>query len=262
MQLVATVPTPQLEDLVAQAWHSFERAAPMRCRVNPAVPILFFGDIDAYRRSQTRILTVGLNPSLEEFPSHRPFRRFPLASTVTASDPDRYIRALSAYFRTDPYHTWFRNFEPLLNGAKASYYPSWASTVVHTDICSPIATDPTWSRLEGSDRASLEVHGPTLWHRLVEELKPHIVVVSVAQRYLSHIVFDPLSRWKPMYRFERTDSGALRSRPYEVRARWYRIGGDSTLFVFCPAGRTPLTISTNQKRSLGSISLQEWQRGQ
>ena len=93
--------------LVAQAWRSFERAVPMRCRVSPAVPILFFGDLDAYCGSQTLILTVGLNPSLEEFPSRRPFRRFPLASTVTPSDPERYIRALSAYFGTDPYDTWF-----------------------------------------------------------------------------------------------------------------------------------------------------------
>lgn len=259
--MVAVVPVPQLEGLVAQAWHSFERAAPMRCRVSPSVPILFFGDINAYCTSQTRILTVGLNPSLEEFPPHKPFRRFPLAAAVTASDPQGYIRALSAYFRTDPYHNWFRNFEPLLNGANASYYPRWASTVLHTDICSPIATDPTWSRLGDTDRATLEVHGPTIWHGLVEQLKPHIVVLSVAKRYLSHIVFDPLSRWKPTHRFDRTDSGASRSRPYVARARWYLIGGDPTLFVYCPAGRTPLTISTNQKRSLGAICLQQWQHG-
>lgn len=133
--------------------------------------------------------------------------------------------------------------------------------MLHTDICSPIATDPTWSRLSDSDRAALEVHGPALWYGLVEELNPHIVVLSVAQRYLSHIVFDPLSRWKSMHRFERKESGALRSRPYEVRARWYDIGGGPTLFVFCPAGRTPLTISTNQKRELGAMSVQEWRRG-
>ena len=256
-----SVPAPQFEGLVAQAWRSFERAAPMRCRVSPAVPILFFGDLDAYCRSPTRILTVGLNPSLEEFPSRRPFRRFPLASTVTPIDPERYIRALSAYFRTDPYDTWFRNFEPLLNGANASYYPRWASTVLHTDICSPVATDPTWSRLADSDRAALEVHGPALWYGLVEELKPHIVVLSVARRYLSRIVFDPVSRWKPLHRFEFKDSGAPRSRPYEARARWYRTGGNPTLFVHCPAGRTPLTISTAQKRQLGAMSLQAWRRG-
>ena len=78
-----------------------------------------------------------------EFPADSPFRRFPLAEGVTASELDRYLDALSAYYRTDPYRGWFSAFEPLLNGAGASYYAGRTSTAVHTDICSPVATDPT-----------------------------------------------------------------------------------------------------------------------
>ena len=33
-----------------------------------------------------------------------------------------YLSALSAYFRNDPYGTWFSAFEPLLKGASASCY--------------------------------------------------------------------------------------------------------------------------------------------
>lgn len=114
----------------------------MTSRVSPAVPILFFGDVDAYASSPLCILTVGLNPSSEEFPARRPFKRFPLAADVKAADRQRYVRALSAYFRTDPYGVWFRNFEPLLNGARSSYYPGRDSTALHTDIYSPVATTP------------------------------------------------------------------------------------------------------------------------
>ena len=252
---------PRLGPLVAQAWRAFERARRLPSHVSPAIPILFFGDIDAYCRSPVRMLTVGLNPSLEEFPARKPFRRFPVAASVTGEDRDRYVKALSAYFRTDPYHTWFRHFEPLLNGARSNYYPGWPSTALHTDICSPVATNPTWSRLSNSDRATLEVYGLPLWHSLLEALRPHVVVLSVARIHLDRIVFDGLDRWKVIHTFERTDSGKLRSRPYAVRACWYDIGGDPSLFVFCPAGRTPLTISSRQKRDAGAIALQVWMDG-
>ncbi len=149
----------------------------MPSRVAPAIPILFFGDVDTYCASPTRLLTVGLNPSSEEFPAGRPFQRFPLASTVTATDQDRYVRALSAYFRTDPYDSWFRNFEPLLTGARSNYYPAWASTVLHTDICSPVATNPRWSKLPQADQETLKMYGLPLWHALLEQLRPHIVVL-------------------------------------------------------------------------------------
>ena len=118
-----------LRAVVAGAWHAFEHATALPSSVSPAIPILFFGDLNAYFASRTRVLTVGLNPSLREFPADSPFWRFPCAEGVTASEPDRYLNALSAYFRTDPYRSWFSAFEPLLNGLEASYYDGQPSTV-------------------------------------------------------------------------------------------------------------------------------------
>lgn len=256
-----TAPIPDLAEPVAHAWRAFERAARMPSRIAPAIPILFFGDADAYCASSTRLLSVGLNPSSQEFPARRPFQRFPLASSVTATDQDRYVRALSAYFRTAPYRNWFRNFEPLLNGATSSYYPGSPSTALHTDICSPVATDPTWSKLGERDRETLKMYGLPLWHALLEQLRPHIVVLSVAEPYLDDIHFDALGRWSALHTFERAADGTLRARPYQVRSRWYDVGGDPSLFVFGPAGRTPLTISDNQKREVGAIARQVWQPG-
>ena len=54
---------------------SFEVAASLESRVSPAIPILFFGDLDAYAKSQQRVLTVGLNPSRIEFPAGNPAAR-------------------------------------------------------------------------------------------------------------------------------------------------------------------------------------------
>ena len=57
-----------LDQAVTQSRRAFYRAAGMPVRVTTAAPILFFGDHSAYRASPLRVLTVGLNPSLHEFP--------------------------------------------------------------------------------------------------------------------------------------------------------------------------------------------------
>ena len=76
---------------------------------------------------------------------------------------------MSAYFCTDPYRSWFNTFEPLLNGLGASYYQGGGSRGLHTDICSPVATDPTWRCLDEVDRAALVADGGPLWHMLLME---------------------------------------------------------------------------------------------
>ena len=221
------------------------------------MPILFFGDLNAYVASRKRVLTVGLNPSLREFPADSPFRRFPDAECVTASEPDRYLNALSAYFRTDPYRSWFNAFEPLLNGLEASYYEGQPSMVLHTDICSPVATDPTWSGLDPAVQKSLEKDGGPLWHSLLEALQPRIVILSVARRHLSRICFRALSEWRIAHVFKRTQAGTLRKRPVRVCARWYQVGGEPSLLVFLPAAQKPLgRLGSSQKREAGGHILE------
>ena len=154
-----------LGELVAAAWRAYDNARRLPSRV-PGAPILFFGDFDAYRVSSLRVVTVGLNPSLKEFPERARFSRFPLAEGDEGREPGRYIDALSAYYRTEPYRMWFGHFERFLNGAESSYYAGKAATALHTDICSPIATDPTWRELAEVDRTALEADGLPLWHAL------------------------------------------------------------------------------------------------
>lgn len=247
---------------VAHAWSAFDRAANLPSRITPAAPILFFGDLDAYAVSPLRVLTVGLNPSLHEFPVGEPFRRFPLL-TGGGSDrePGRYLDAMSAYFHVDPYRRWFSALEPLLAGAGASYYPGGVSTALHTDLCSPIATDPTWSRLPATRRADLEADGGALWHALLEVLCPHVVALSLARDNLRRIEFASLSGWQTIHVFTQTGGGRPRSRRYEVCARPYQVNGELSLFVFGPAAQTPFgLLSDNQKKDVGAIALESLER--
>ena len=230
--------------------------------VRPSMPILFFGDLHAYSFSKVRVLSVGLNPSLHEFPPDSPFRRFPLAEGVTASDPDLSLDALSAYFRTDPYRSWFSAFEPMLNGLDVSYYEGRTSTALHTDICSPVATDPTWSGLEWYEQNALEKEGGLLWHALLKALQPQIVTLSVASHHLSRIRFKGLSDWAVAHVFEKTKTGIPRKRPLNVSSRWYEINGEPSLFVFVPAAQTPLgLLGSMQKREAGMVALEAFRRG-
>lgn len=252
-----------LGQAIEKTWCAYDNAAELSVRVSPAAPILFFGDLCAYRLSHYRVLTVGLNPSHREFPRDRRFRRFPSAEEPAGREPDRYLDALSSYYRTCPYASWFNAFEPLLNGAGASYYAGCDSTVLHTDICSPVATDPTWSRLGDADQTALEADGGPLWHLLLKTLKPQIVVLSVAKRHLCRIEFEPLDdEWSVIHTFDWTGSGAPRSRPYEARARWHDVGGDPSLFVFGPAAQTPFGLVTSrQKREIGATILEKYRDG-
>ena len=252
----------RLDGVVAGAWRCFERAAELNSRVVPAVPILFFGDVDAFMESPLRAVTVGLNPSLIEFPADKPFERFPLAKGITAQDQDTYVESLSAYFVASPYRRWFAAFEPLLNGMGTSYYPGQTSAGLHTDICSPVATDPTWSRLSDFDRKVLEGDGGPLWHDLLSALQPQVVVLSVASGYLSRIEFEPLNEWHDFHIFDRKANGYPRKPPYVVRARNYMIGDTSSLFIFCPASRSPVAIGNDQKRELGTNILEACTNGQ
>ena len=251
-----------LSEPAGLAWRAFNRAAERPWCVTPAVPILFFGDLDAYRASPLRVLTVGLNPSLHEFPVGEPFRRFPLAKSNHGQELSCYLDAMSAYFRTDPYRGWFGAFEPLLNGLGVSYYEGRVSTALHTDICSPVATNPTWSGLNEADRAVVEADGGPLWRMLLEELRPQIVALSVAKVHLKRIEFTPMTTWHVIHAFERTADGDLRSRPYEICARWYNVGGERSLFVFSVAAQKPFgLLADSQKRETGELLLEAYQDG-
>ena len=252
-----------LREAVAEAWRAFDRAESLACRVRPSAPVLFFGDFDAYSRSPLRVVTVGLNPSLREFPGFDPFLRFPLAAGIAGRRLDRYLNALGGYFRECPYWAWFSTIEPLLNGMDASYHLENTSAALHTDLCSPVATDPTWSRLDGRDRRILQADGVTLWHSLLNVLRPQVVLLSIAQRHLTRIRFRPRDReWQSIHEFDRTGSGVRRSPPYPVQARWFDIVDEPALFVFGRAAQKPFgLLADTQKREAGTIAGEVYRNG-
>ncbi|MFI4977374.1 MAG: hypothetical protein ACHQC8_01655 [Solirubrobacterales bacterium] len=234
--------------------HGRAEAEALEYLVRPSVPILFFGDSDSYRASRIRALTVGLNPSREEFPRADPFSRFECPRRVDGSpdiDLAAYLRTLNEYFRLNPYRQWFDpSFEPLLSGLGASYYGGGDSTALHTDLCTPLATDPTWSRLKPGDRDLLRDSGRRLWHDLVEALEPDLVLVSIQRALAETIEFSLVEDLGVVFELD----GPRRARPYRLEAARRSLhNGKVATFVFGQASQTPFgSVSANDKRLMGA----------
>lgn len=150
-----------------------------------SMPIAYFGDLYTYYLSKIRIITVGLNPSSQEFPRENPYLRFQATNyqqIIDNKDYKLYEKLLCEYYQRNPYLTWFNCFQGIFRGLNASYLDCsrYPNHVLHTDICSPVPTDPTWSKLSKLDRSNLFHFGQKIWHSLVEVLQPELILISVS----------------------------------------------------------------------------------
>ena len=244
-----------LHAFVHRAWDCFEAAnqGTAQCVVQPSMPILHFGDLDRYWRSDPKVVTVGLNPSSAEFPAEDPWMRFrqaPSRRPTTLEQVHAYVASLNSYFRPNsaPYNRWFRpSYESLLLGMGASYYGKAKATALHTDICSPVATSPTWSGLRGQ-RDELIKMGLPLWREWIRFLEPDVLVVSVARAHLEEIDL-------PMENFEILHT-IRRKRPYVFEVARCQLGTRASLLVFGQASQTPFgSVAGLDKQRVGSMVL-------
>ncbi len=167
--------------------------------IKGTLPILYFGDIEAYFKSQYKIITAAINPSCGEFyydesNEQISYKRFPqferIAKENTLSDENalQYLSALNSYFKTgNDFKTTPRNnlFAPFC----ASYYDNAPNRAIHTDTLSPFATFPTWSKMPLRIQTNFSNAGIHLWNELVEILEPDIIFMSLNKKYISHIDF-------------------------------------------------------------------------
>jgi len=195
-----------LRDLVEECWSHFADAPHGLPIAAGAYPVLLFGNLGLYSASETRVMTVGHNPSRMEFPPPpRMYSRFPRVrlldsfhdtGKISPGEYSEYVGALSSYFCGNPLWKWFTWNEGVLKGASASYRRG----ALHTDLCSPLATDPAWGKREMRRwRPYLSEFGLHCWRRLVAKLQPDIVLTALGSEYISLITERPLSAWKTIY---------------------------------------------------------------
>lgn len=235
--------------------------------VPKSLPIPYFGDLKRYLKSPLRVLTAALNPSNREFPADDP--RFDVLKGLRG--PAELELELSNYFYRNPYRAWFSAFEPVLNGLEASFGGQMAtqeypSTALHVDMCSPIATAPTWSKLSATQRAKLTITGREIFESLVDGLKPHVIVASLGWSHLQqwNDDFRAGRSWEPLLEHPTTAKGVpLRANlVVQVRAMSSR-NGHSFIFVNASAADKPFgRFTTGRKYEAGQKLLERLPRVQ
>lgn len=215
----------------------------------PLIPIHWFGDRQAYSQSAVKIVTVGLNPSNTEFKDHKTSSestcyRFP---NYNPKKDSTLAISLNEYFKINPYTAWFNAFESILIGMNASYYNNVHENVaIHTDFCTPWATDPSWSKLSAIDQKTLTSSGIPAWERLIKELAPDIILFSIPDRYIR--MLNLTSGTQPLTTYNNTKNGGKRKKPIIINY------GDlcGTMAVFGKSWNKPFGgIDVKTKCSLG-----------
>lgn len=222
---------------------------------NPSIPILYFGDITQYNKSQIKIITVGTNPNHDEFPFDSPFTRFKKAeqldSILNENDVSNYLTSLNNYFNDDP-NKWFDSFLPIFEGMSTSFFPEGSRNIaLHTNFCSPFATDISWGKLRSSIQFTLGREGRTFWHRLVKILEPDMILFSISERFRNRVLFNK-SGWKVFKSITTKADGSPRVKPYNVEITECRIGLKQMYLVYGPPSYLPFgSLSVNHKVQLG-----------
>lgn len=189
--------------LIPRCWCDFLSLSAMSCVISDAIPILWFGDLEAYSQSPIRIVTVGLNPSNKEFQEKDcdpiDLFRFKTAKTLKGKaklcpkDIAIYRSAMNEYFKDIPYANWFKPHEFALNQLNATYggkmldkglHPK--NTAIHVDIETAIPTSPTWGGLCPNCQDTIRMKCSGVFTRLLKILQPHVIIIAVNEATVSH----------------------------------------------------------------------------
>jgi hypothetical protein len=245
-------------ELYSECLRHHSSVAPNIFVVKNSIPIPYFGDIKRYKDSRLKVLTAALNPSDVEFSAEHP--RFNIESALKG--PEELEWELSNYFKVNPYKRWFASFEPVLNGLEATYGGKMDSedrhkhTALHVDMCSPIATIPTWSRLTPEQRSALTHNGRQIFERLLEELKPDIVVASLGWSHIQnwHADFEKGRGWDEAKIYTTKHDG---TDMIPIRVQYKRLTtqcGHTYLFTNSTAANTPFgKFHSTRKGEVGKV---------
>lgn len=163
-----------------------------------SIPILWFGDLEGYMKSERKVVTIAINPSNIEFKRSNKSKSFSFfrfkggeeiynKDKLNDNDKKFYYEILNRYFKDEPYKLWFNYYERILKYIQCSYYIGEGKNVaIHIDIQTPLSTEPTWGNIKDNDiKAKISSEGMEIWESLMEYLKPDIALVSINQQTLN-----------------------------------------------------------------------------
>jgi hypothetical protein len=215
-----------------------------RCIVPSSFPIIWFGDIKSFLNSETKIITVSLNPSNNEFGNSK--KNIPYSTQFRFPDYDGSIESLitafNNYFKLGrkPYNSWFKaSFSAILESFDASHYDIAKNNALHTDIAIPYATDPTWTGLTNAEKQYFEPIGQKIWHDLINILEPDIILISASGGFQNKILFPKVhENWEVIIPKEK----------YPVLFNQIKVNNKISDVIFQTQGRKPFLNMTKEEK--------------
>lgn len=166
----------RLKEIIEEYISDFKQKRELDFIVKSSIPIVWFGDIEKYLTSTKKVVTVGLNPSLNEFSKKR--------IHIHCEDlcADKLYCALNNYFKIDPYRNYFNHFNKILEVQNATYNVGLRdkSTAIHIDVFSSMATNPMWGKLSKFQQNTINQFG--LFKKLLDYLSPNVILISVKRQ--------------------------------------------------------------------------------
>ena len=177
----------RLHNLMKKYVEDFKEKANFPFVVSNSIPIIWFGDINEYIKSKLKVVTIGLNPSDKEFPvENGRFNFVELDEDVTGEGLRNLEETLNQYFYKNPYK-WFNKYDRILSFVNSSYH-SENGSAIHIDVCSAIATNPTWGKLGKKEKKIIE--NEVLFKELFSLLQPHLVFASIGRSVFEKVFYD------------------------------------------------------------------------
>ena len=205
----------QLTEIINKYWEDYVEHKNLDIVVKPSIPIIWFGDLVAYKNSDLKVVTVAINPSDDEFKNTKKeisFNRFPYAEKLTekekldVNDRVTLIKSYNDYFTVDPYPNFFeRGYEKVLEIFSTSYgYNKSVSKAIHIDCISALATDLNWSQLKDKQESirNIDFFENVFEKMLLDYLEPDIIILSSNQPTLEMFV----GKQKPLSEYEKKTS--------------------------------------------------------
>lgn len=169
--------------------------------VEDSIPIVWFGDIDRYFESKCRVVTVGINPSNQEFFDTagnwvcrfgKDAERLAHKPELNSNDKTVLVESYTRYFDNNPHDGWFNAYESILNnlpaGIRATYYgKNDYHRAIHIDYQTALATTKLWSLLMKENQIIVKekIVNNEIFFNFLDFLNPKIVLFSASDTVLT-----------------------------------------------------------------------------